>query len=338
VATADSVSAFAHWFGGDGPGGRPYAEAAVDAYRRLGDRQGLLRALNPYAHIVLTEGDVAAGRRALEEGAGLARQQGDEASLSSFLHELGSVVAHDGDDELAWSHFEEAAAIRRRLGSSGLAMSLGALGMLACARGDDTAAGALLREASGEIGQWVLAGGVGMIGHWSLPLEGLAVVALRAGDVRRAARLSAAADTAAEAARSDTFMMRYRFARLRGMRDGELRQRAPAQRAAWEAARAEGAAFDATDRASLEALLRFAEAPDAAAPPAPPRRGSGVNGLTAREAEVLRLVAQGMTDRQIAAALVISEKTVGRHLEHVFTKLGVSSRTAAAVAYRDTSS
>ena len=43
-----------------------------------------------------------------------------------------------------------------------------------------------------------------------------------------------------------------------------------------------------------------------------------------------------MTDRQIAAALVISEKTVGRHLEHVYAKLGVASRTAAtARALRD---
>jgi DNA-binding NarL/FixJ family response regulator len=57
--------------------------------------------------------------------------------------------------------------------------------------------------------------------------------------------------------------------------------------------------------------------------------------LTPREAEVLRLVTQGKTDRQIANELIISEKTVGRHLEHIFAKLGVSSRTAAAMAYRD---
>jgi DNA-binding NarL/FixJ family response regulator len=54
------------------------------------------------------------------------------------------------------------------------------------------------------------------------------------------------------------------------------------------------------------------------------------NRLTPREVEVLRLVAQGKTDRQIAAELVISEKTVGRHLENIFGKLDVSSRTAAA--------
>jgi ATP/maltotriose-dependent transcriptional regulator MalT len=51
--------------------------------------------------------------------------------------------------------------------------------------------------------------------------------------------------------------------------------------------------------------------------------------LTAREAEVLRLVAQGRTNRQIAADLVISEHTVSRHLSNIFTKLGVTSRAAA---------
>jgi non-specific serine/threonine protein kinase len=55
-------------------------------------------------------------------------------------------------------------------------------------------------------------------------------------------------------------------------------------------------------------------------------------GLTAREAEVLRLVAAGQTDRQIAAALVISEETVGRHLANLYPKLGVSTRAAATAA------
>jgi len=53
-------------------------------------------------------------------------------------------------------------------------------------------------------------------------------------------------------------------------------------------------------------------------------------GLTAREAEVLRLVASGSTNPEIAATLFLSEKTVARHLSNIFTKLGVTSRTAAA--------
>ena len=54
------------------------------------------------------------------------------------------------------------------------------------------------------------------------------------------------------------------------------------------------------------------------------------DGLTAREIEVLRLVASGRSNSEIAAALVISEHTVARHLQNIFGKLGVSTRTAAA--------
>ncbi|WP_246056604.1 helix-turn-helix transcriptional regulator [Nocardioides eburneiflavus] len=53
-------------------------------------------------------------------------------------------------------------------------------------------------------------------------------------------------------------------------------------------------------------------------------------GLTAREVEVLRLVASGRSNPQVAAELVLSEKTVARHLSNIFTKLDVASRTAAA--------
>jgi DNA-binding CsgD family transcriptional regulator len=53
-------------------------------------------------------------------------------------------------------------------------------------------------------------------------------------------------------------------------------------------------------------------------------------GLTDREVEVLRLVAQGNSNPEIATALVLSEKTVARHLSNIFTKLDVGSRTAAA--------
>jgi DNA-binding NarL/FixJ family response regulator len=60
----------------------------------------------------------------------------------------------------------------------------------------------------------------------------------------------------------------------------------------------------------------------------------GEGGLTAREVEVLRLVAEGKTNRAIADQLVISEKTVARHVSNIFTKLRLSSRSAAtAYAY-----
>jgi ATP/maltotriose-dependent transcriptional regulator MalT len=58
----------------------------------------------------------------------------------------------------------------------------------------------------------------------------------------------------------------------------------------------------------------------------------GANLLTARELEVLRLLATGMTNKAIAAELVLSQKTISRHLSNIFTKLGVETR-AAATAY-----
>ena len=51
--------------------------------------------------------------------------------------------------------------------------------------------------------------------------------------------------------------------------------------------------------------------------------------LTAREVEVLRLVAQGLTDRQIAEQLIISPRTVNTHLTSIYNKLGVDTRAAA---------
>jgi DNA-binding NarL/FixJ family response regulator len=58
-------------------------------------------------------------------------------------------------------------------------------------------------------------------------------------------------------------------------------------------------------------------------------------GLTAREAEVLARVAAGASNREVARAMVISDKTVGRHLANIYVKTGVSSRTAAAAWARD---
>ena len=62
-----------------------------------------------------------------------------------------------------------------------------------------------------------------------------------------------------------------------------------------------------------------------------PRRREGPAGLTAREVEVLRLVAQGLSNKEIGARLVISPKTAGNHVEHIYAKIGASSRAAASL-------
>lgn len=60
-----------------------------------------------------------------------------------------------------------------------------------------------------------------------------------------------------------------------------------------------------------------------------PRRREGPAGLTEREVEILRLAARGLTNKDIAAMLVISPKTVANHVEHIYAKIGVSTRAMA---------
>ena len=79
------------------------------------------------------------------------------------------------------------------------------------------------------------------------------------------------------------------------------------------------------DGDAVEAVL-------AAAGHRPRRRPDSVAGLTPREVEVLRLLARGLSTKQIAADLGISRKTASNHLEHVFTKLGVRNRALASLA------
>ena len=61
------------------------------------------------------------------------------------------------------------------------------------------------------------------------------------------------------------------------------------------------------------------------------RRRDGPAGLTAREVEVLRLLAQGLSNKEIAQRLVISPKTAGNHIEHIYAKIGASSRATASL-------
>lgn len=60
-------------------------------------------------------------------------------------------------------------------------------------------------------------------------------------------------------------------------------------------------------------------------------RAPNPGGLTDREVEVLVMLASGSTNREVAAQLFISPKTVGRHVENIYAKIGVSTRAGAAV-------
>jgi HD-GYP domain-containing protein (c-di-GMP phosphodiesterase class II) len=93
-----------------------------------------------------------------------------------------------------------------------------------------------------------------------------------------------------------------------------------------EAARAlEAEAGRALDADAVACVLAAAGRRTAPSPPARPA------GLTDREVEVLRLISRGASNREVAERLVISPKTVGRHVENLYRKIGVRSRAAAAV-------
>lgn len=80
------------------------------------------------------------------------------------------------------------------------------------------------------------------------------------------------------------------------------------------------------DPAAVEAVLAAGEAAPTVA-----RARRWPAGLSDREVEVLRLIARGRSNREVARLLVVSPKTVGRHVENLYTKIGVRSRAAAAV-------
>ena len=91
------------------------------------------------------------------------------------------------------------------------------------------------------------------------------------------------------------------------------------------AALRELAASEGLDAEAVDGVLA------AAGEPVAPRRRTWPAGLTDREVEVLQLITRGLSNRQVAAGLTISAKTVGRHIENIYSKLGVSTRAGAAV-------
>jgi ATP/maltotriose-dependent transcriptional regulator MalT len=156
-------------------------------------------------------------------------------------------------------------------------------------------------------------------------LGGLAALEAGQGKPRQAAWLWGAAEALREAIGA-TLHPVYRASYEQAMALAHAQLGESAFRAAW----AEGRlmtpvqALAAQEQAMLPTSL---PARAAAALPLPPP--TSPFGLTAREVEVLRLLAQGLSDAQIADHLVISVRTVNRHTTSLYSKLGVSSRAAA---------
>ena len=284
-----------------------------------------------------------AWRDALEE-ARLARERSEQAmnraATGQALYQQGELYRLQGDFAAAEAAYRDANTYGREP-QPGLAL-------LRLGQGDLDAAAAAIRRVVGETTEPL---------NRAKLLPAYAEIMLAVGDAEEAR--SAAGELAELAAGPERAMLGAIAAQVRGavdLAEGEARAALVALRHAWQVWQELEAPYEAAcvrvlvglacravgddDTATLEleaARRAFAElgaAPDVARVDSLTGAAASVDahGLTARELQVLRLVAAGKTNKAIAAELVLSERTVDRHVSNIFTTLGVSSR-AAATAY-----
>jgi len=287
-------------------------EGSADLFRQAEDRSGLAAALGGAGFIAMQQGEVAQAMDFLGESLALYRELGDEWGISEALIHLGMVLLDQGDHTRATRYFEEALALARGIGSRHSEYgSLYNLALMARVRGEHERALHLYAEGL------KLAAEVGDKADIALCLERLAELATLKGEQARAARLFGASEALLEAI-GISLGVQAKDHSLHEPVTEELRVRL--EDTSLEAL-AEGRAM------SPEQAIGYAlEEPEASRDGAPAARGAG---LTKRELEVLRLVARGMSNAEIAASLIVSEHTVHRHVANILGKLGVSSRAAA---------
>jgi predicted ATPase/DNA-binding CsgD family transcriptional regulator len=308
---------------GDLTKARSLLEESLTLYRALGDHVAIAWPLAGLGLITWYEGDDAQARALYEESRVLFEAAGDQRGLTWAIHSLGLVAWTQGELAQATTYLEHALARANDTDDHGeIALVLACLGYVseqggnvARAREQLTAALRLHRE-------------LGMYWGVALSLEGLAGVFLGCSDAWSAVRILGAATALREAHHfplPPVYRARY---------DGLLSTaRAKLGSVGFASAWAEGQSM------SLEELFADAlavpgqpQADDASQKPINP---SVKAGLTPRERDVLRLLVEGRTDKEIAEALFIGARTVQTHVANLFAKLGVNARAeAAAIAVR----
>jgi predicted ATPase/DNA-binding CsgD family transcriptional regulator len=313
------------------------------------------QALNAAGNLAGQRGEYDVALRYHQEGLSIRQAIGDDRDVAQSLVNLGSAHIGQANFQAAQGLYEESLRIRRALSDApGVILSLENLAQLAYVTGDLRRARELYAEGnelSESLGHIRGVGGSLLGLAWiarqegdvdcALDLCGRAVVlfqkladqsglaecletmgeiALIEDNLRRAARLFGAADTLWERAGS----LRMPFQRDRHAHSvGTLHMRlgAPAVDRAWTQGRTMSAS-----RAVAEALTADGSRPHLT----PHWPAGGRQPLTRREQEVALLIARGMTNRQIAEALVVSEGTARIHVDHILSKLAFHRRTQIA--------
>ncbi|MGH2535386.1 MAG: tetratricopeptide repeat protein [Thermomicrobiales bacterium] len=302
--------------------------ASLTITRRLGDIRSIANVLSNLGVLVGSRGDFTRAVPFFEEALERQRQLGDKRGTAISLMNLGEAIFSAGDPARAAPLFEEALALFRECGSRrDAAASTANLGRVAQAEGDLSHAAALLAESVG------LFHDIGNRLDVTESLEMLAGVAAAGSEGARAARLLGRA----AALRDDL------GAPLHPDQQANVDLAVAAARQQLEPT-AYAAAFDKGRSLPLPAVVAAATelaAFLAAAPSIPPapstapvvtrtaRDAALAADLSPREREVLYLVVEGYTTRQIADALFISPRTATTHITHILNKLGVNSRAAA---------
>jgi predicted ATPase/DNA-binding NarL/FixJ family response regulator len=295
-------------------------EEAVNIQRQLGDQVGVAESLNSLANLVHARGDLVAARALYEQSWAFNHEIGYRADVVE--HNLGVVAQEQGDLAAARQYFEASVATKRILDDApGLALSLAKLGEVIATQGDLAAAQRVLAESV------VLERELGDRAGLAFVLERLAVVAAGHAMPQRALRLAGASSALRE---------------LLGVplsRPAQLTLDASLS-TAWHALRAEVAALAWQEGRATSPERAIALALDAVGvPPVEPgeagkaatsSESSPVTPLTPREREVSVLVARGLTNRQIAEALVIADRTADVHVSNILNKLTLTSRAQLA--------
>jgi predicted ATPase/DNA-binding CsgD family transcriptional regulator len=303
----------------------PLIEQGLGLGRRLQEPHltGCLLAARSFALNV--GGDPANAARDAAESLELFRQAGNRLLVGATLGNLGNYELSAGDLDAARRHLAESLDIARALDDrSDMVYTTFNLGLAEYLGDSPDAAGALFGE-SLDLGRRM-----GMKTIMAYALIGLAMTGGRGADPGWSARLHGAADQALADLGNALEPLEERLAELDRQR---LRDAMGA--GAFDAEYAAGRGLDLVCVAhqALQQMQAGRGAPRADAQLSEPGTAlsdEAATVLTPRELDVLKLVAQGLSNADIAQRLVLSEHTIHRHLANILRKLGLSSRAAAA--------